>query len=340
MKAIFAAAIAMLLMLTTQSAFAGRKTDVVTFYNGDRITGEIKSLINGVLRYSTDSLDTVNIEWQDISSVQSKYYYEVRTSDGLRYYGSLSASTVPGRLTVVALDSNEDLEWLQVVDIRPIEAEFLERWDVYASAGYSYTRASSVSQTTLNTSVEYEDEKSRVTLDGRATFTETRDDNTQSSKFDLTRQVWTDRARVFRAGFGSYETNDELALDHRIGVGGGFGRFLLDSYRNRLTGLLGMQVITEQSSATGSDQNLELVLSSVYQGWRLNTPELDLRLGLNAYPSVTDTGRLRSSADFRIRWELIEDLFLDITAYGSYDNRADTDSDYDYGVTTGLGWEL
>jgi len=339
-KPYFAAAIALLLMFSAPSVLAQRKTDVVKLYNGDRITGEIKSLSNGVLKYSTDSLGTVNIEWQDVASLESKYYYEVRTSNGLRHYGSIAQSQVPGRLTLVELEGNRELEWLQVVDLRPIEADFIDRLDVYAAAGYSYTRASAVSQTTLNTNIDYEDEKSRIALDGRATFTETRDDNTKSSKFDLNRMVWTSRAGVFRAGFGSYETNDELALDHRVGVGGGFGRFLLDSYRNRLTGLVGLQVITEQSSVTGSDQNLELVLGSDYQAWHLNTPELDLKFGLNIYPSITDAGRLRSSSDFRIRWELIEDLFLDVTAYGTYDNRADTDNDYDYGVTTGLGWEL
>ena len=48
-----------------------RKSDLVTLYNGDRVTGEIKSLGNGVLKLSTDSMGTVNIEWQEIASVKS-----------------------------------------------------------------------------------------------------------------------------------------------------------------------------------------------------------------------------------------------------------------------------
>lgn len=66
---------------------------------------------------------------------------------------------------------------------------------------------------------------------------------------------------------------------------------------------------------------------------------MNLDFVLNLYPSLTDSGRLRSSSDLRLRWELIEDLFFDITAYGSYDNKAEANNDIDYGVTTGLGWE-
>jgi len=49
---------------------------------------------------------------------------------------------------------------------------------------------------------------------------------------------------------------------------------------------------------------------------------------------------LRSSSDLSLRWELFEDLFFDITAYGTYDNQAEGDSGVDYGVTTGLGYDF
>ena len=37
------------------------KTDVVTLKNGDRITGEVKRLDRGRLRYSTDDMGTIYI---------------------------------------------------------------------------------------------------------------------------------------------------------------------------------------------------------------------------------------------------------------------------------------
>ena len=49
---------------------------------------------------------------------------------------------------------------------------------------------------------------------------------------------------------------------------------------------------------------------------------------------------MRSSSDLTLRWEIYEDLFFDISAYGTYDNQADSDNGLDYGVTTGLGYDF
>jgi hypothetical protein len=328
-----------LLCCASLTVLAQRKTDVVTLYNGDKVTGEIKALNSGILELSTDSMGTLKIEWQEIATIQSEYYYEVRLGNGRRYYGSIEPAQRPGQLLVGDLDGVHDLAWLEVVDMRPIEKRFLDRLDIYFSAGYSYSRASSVAQTSINTNIGYEDEKSRSELSGRTSITDDSAETTSSSRVDLDRAVWTRWPSIFRSSFANYETNDELELDYRFGIGAGVGRTFVDNYKNRFSGIAGLQVITEQSNVDGSDQNIELYLSSRYAAWRFNTPELDLNFILNVYPSLTESGRLRSDSNLILRWELLEDLFLDITAYGTYDNRANANSGLDYGVTTGVGWK-
>ena len=319
---------------------ANAKTDVVILYNGDHVTGEVKSLESGILSLSTDSMGTIKIEWQDIARLESEHYYEIRTSDGARFLGSVAPAAQPGQIQVTDLGGEYQFGALQIVQIRPIEKSVLDRLDVYFSAGYSYTRASSIAQSSVNTKIGYENEKSRNTLTGRASLTDSAGESTSSSRVDLDRAVWTSRKNVFRSSFGNYESNDELGLDHRIGIGAGLGTYFVDTYRNRLVGVAGLQVITEQDKGDESDQNLELYLSGRYLAWRLDSPELDLDFGLTIYPSLTDPGRVRSGSDLRLRWELVEDLFFDITAYGTYDSRAENNSGVDYGVTTGLGWEF
>ncbi len=44
-----------------------RKTDIVTLYNGDRVTGELKSMYVGLLEINTNSMGTIQIEWQEIA---------------------------------------------------------------------------------------------------------------------------------------------------------------------------------------------------------------------------------------------------------------------------------
>lgn len=345
---LFVTALALLASLASMEASATRKTDVVTLYNGDRLTGEIKSLFGGILEFSTDAMGTVEIEWPEIAHLESEYHYELRLSDGDRLYGSFEDSARPGQLTLVDIFGKSEIEWLQVTEIRPIEDSFAERLDVYLSAGFSYSKASGVGQVSFNTDVGYEDEHSRNTLTARTDITRTDEDETSSTRINVNRAVWREnRSDAFRAIFANYEDNDELELEYRLGAGGGFGRFFIDTHRSRLAGLAGLQVITEKprddgspGAETSSNQDIELIINASFAAWNFTTPELDLDFNFFLYPSLTDAGRVRSDSNLRLRWELVEDLYWDITAWASTDNESEnSDRGADYSITTGIGWE-
>ena len=51
----------LLLLMPVCQAVAAPKTDVVVLKNGDKITGEVKTLERGRLEFSTDSMGTVYI---------------------------------------------------------------------------------------------------------------------------------------------------------------------------------------------------------------------------------------------------------------------------------------
>lgn len=335
----------LLILLASLSlpAQAQRKTDIITLYNGDRMTGEIKSLFGGILELSTHAMGRIKIEWPEISQIESQYHYEVRLSDGDRHYGSFHDSARPGQIVLVDLYEQHDFDWLQVVEIRPVKESFAERLEVYLSAGYSYTRASGVAQVSFNTTISYEDENTRNTLTARTDLTETDESSTSSTRVDLNRSVWQEnRSDAFRSIFANYEDSDELELDYRIGAGAGRGRFFMDTHRARLAGVAGLQVITEAPlDGGGSNQDIELFLNANFAAWKFTTPELDVDLSFSLYPSLTDSGRVRSDSSLRLRWELIEDLYWDITAWAATDNDSESDdgNSVDYSVTTGIGWE-
>ena len=66
-----------------------QKTDIVRLANGDHVTGEIKNLQRGRLELSTDDAGTIEFEWDNIASVESKREFEVGTTDDRRLLGSL-----------------------------------------------------------------------------------------------------------------------------------------------------------------------------------------------------------------------------------------------------------
>ena len=332
--------LAVLALLLSQHLHAHSKTDTLTLYNGDRLTGEIKSLYGGILNYKTDSMGTVKIEWQEISRVNSRFHYEVRTSEGDRLFGSIGPGDRPGQLRVTDEAGTHDLEWLEVVELRPVEDSLIDRIDVNLSVGYSYTKASSVGEVILSGEVSYEDEFTRSSLNGRTIITDTDEDTTYHNRYELSRALWKDRSDYFRSFGLIYENNDELDLDSRVSVGAGLGRYWIDTHRTRFLGIAGLQVTAEDFSGAERSENVELFLTTDYALWQFNTPELNFNLRFNLYPSITDFGRIRSDTDLSVRWEIVEDLFFDITAWATTDNEAESNAQVDYGVSTGLGWEL
>ena len=76
------AILALLTILAATAAAQAAKTDVVVLVNGNAVTGEIKSLDFGALRYSTDSMGTVNVDWEDIVAITSNQ--DLQSTNGRR----------------------------------------------------------------------------------------------------------------------------------------------------------------------------------------------------------------------------------------------------------------
>src|SRR5664279_6285015 len=80
-------------LLLSTPLFAREKTDVLVMKNGDRLTGEIKGLDEGVLYVSFDYiLGTSSLQWSKVAYLESKQLFVVKTTDGSAYTGSLSTA--------------------------------------------------------------------------------------------------------------------------------------------------------------------------------------------------------------------------------------------------------
>ena len=105
----------------------------------DHITGEIKSLELGLMRFSTDDAGTFDVEWDEVYQIWSNHFYEVYTRQGLKFYGVLD-STGPGLLLVRSDTVKQNLRMMDVVEITPLERSFLKRIDGHLDVGFSYSK--------------------------------------------------------------------------------------------------------------------------------------------------------------------------------------------------------
>ena len=85
-RCVVAAGLALALRAAQATA---QKTDSVWIRNGDRITGEVKSMSRALLKYSTDDLGTISIEWTNVTRIYSPSTFEIQVTSGRKYYGSL-----------------------------------------------------------------------------------------------------------------------------------------------------------------------------------------------------------------------------------------------------------
>ena len=334
-----------ILLLAPVAAYSAPKTDVVVFRNGDHLTGEVKGLYRGRLSFDTDATGAIAIEWDELASVESKQVLQVELKSGMRYTGQSVSASAPGRLRMASTDGPAVAEFAfaDVVRVDPIDqGSLIARTDGYVTAGYNYTKANRLQQFTFTGGLSMRDERALRDLDGSTTLTtqETVDD---SERFDVSashRRFLPDRR--FWQAFVALEGNDELGLDLRTTVGGAYGSYLVQDSHNEWAVYAGLAATREDFLSEGTSEGLEAILGAQYSFFRFDDPEANLDASLNLLPSLTESGRVRSEAKLRSRYEIVNDLFFEISLYGSYDTDADAEADSksDYGVTTSLGYSF
>ena len=328
------------------AALAAPKTDVIVLVNGDRITGEIKSLEHNRLKLSTDHMGTVYIEWDKIARVQSDQYLLLEREDGSRYYGQLKPSVEDGRLKVDRGDARatpENVAMASVVRAVPIEGgEFIDRLDDYVSAGLDIAKANDRRSMDFAGGLSSRTREREWALDGSMNLTD--DDSGESSeRYDAQFQYRQFRERRdFYMSFGGMSRNTELDLDLRTLVGGGYGRYFVQTNTADWVGGLGLAYSNEHYSGAEQLNSLEAVFYTSFSIFRYDFPETDITGAFTLLPSLTKSGRYRSQADLRAKYEFVDDLYFELRVYGSYGSQppADDVEKSDYGFTTSLGYSF
>jgi hypothetical protein len=317
-----------------------QKTDVVVMNNGDRITGEIKKLQYGLLTFKTDDAGTLSIKWDKITSLKGKETFEVETETGNVYYGSFQESALSDTLVIATDLFRFEVVKQSVVSIIPIKNNFLKRLDGSVGAGLSYSKATTLGQMNFYSDIIYRTKKIYTSFSYDGNF------SSQEEQDPTRRQEFTyNFLRIFpnkwfwgaQTGF---EQNSELGLDLRLNIGVGGGRDLIQTNRNVLQALVGVQGISEWLNGEGTSiRNLEGIINLDYSLFKYDSPKSNITLNFSAYPGLTDLGRFRSNTNVTISQEIIKDFTVGLTFYNSYDNKpAEGAEKNDWGITTTIGY--
>ena len=319
-----------------------QRTDIVTLNNGDRITGEVSTLDRGQLEYKTDDQGTLYIEWDKIATVTAAGQFEVGTSDGRRFVGSLR--TDPNRtLVVVEAVGVASLPMADVTVIFQIGRSFWTKLDGSIDVGFSYTRSSDIAQLNANTNVVYRRPSFEARLTGSGTATQTNDEKGRNDRGTLQFSNLRYRGARWVVGGGlRVETNESLGITLRSQVSLALGQRLVNSNRAQLSIGAGLSFNDEQSVDTGSTQNLEAIMTFRTSYYSYDWPRTNLDVALQYFPSLSNFGRQRLQFDASIRREIWKDVFVSVNVFDTFDSDPPTeDADKnDVGVVFSFGFSF
>ena len=322
---------------------AAAKTDIVIFNNGDKLTGEFRSLKRGQLNLNTEATGTIGIEWNKISNVVSNQRIQVETSNGTRYFGTLNSSDKDSQIIVLTDTGSQTLDSARVISMNPIEDRGIHALDVDLSLGYDFAKAGDVKHATFGVNMDY---RSLIRIESLSFSTLITDSGSQdtSKRTNLGlrhTRLW--KERWFTNTSMTFDQNDELGLNLRSSVGVGGGRYLIQSNTMMLSLEGGLQVSSENLIADDQDtESLETTFSLAWDWFLFEDPEMDWSTTYQLIPSLTEQGRVRGELNTTLSWEMIGDLKRGFSLYGSWDNQPQSEAGAtsDYGINTSLVYDF
>jgi putative salt-induced outer membrane protein YdiY len=336
---------AFLAVSSSAEARSREKTDIVTLDNGDRVTCEILGLEYGQLQVKTSAMGTLNIKWEEVASVQSKFVFDVEVLGAVHHYGTIAAPEDDKKSLVVKSDGGDvELYVAQVTRISEIDSTFWKRIHGSMSIGYDFTKSTDVSTASAGLNATYRAETFAMSLDISLQQTKAPDEGTLDRDQASFAYQWLRPNRNFWLGLASLERNEELGIDARLTLGGGLGRYLRQTSFSEFAAYAGAGVTQEWVTGDeNSQQSIEGILGATWHVFRLVGNETSLSTSATLFPGITESGRYRGKFDITLRKDLISDLTLDISAYYDYDNKppdqGKTETS-DYGVNTSLSYSF
>jgi len=335
------------LVALSSTSTAKSVDDMVVLNNGDRMTGEIKSLEHGELKFkSSYMLDPVVLNWPSVARLESKDNYIIVLASGRVLTARIQLDAAAGtneRSFVMRVGTDSvGVKQTEVIKIRLAEQNFWSQLNGSIDYGFSYTSGNSQYQTQLTVSTIYNGhgyvaggDVSSV-FSGQSQGASTRRNTFNGKYWKLFTERW------FYGGLVEVLSSDQQSLDLRTALAGAVGRTMVQTSRTSLSVFGGIGVARERYS---SDQpqprttTAESLVGLDFSTFRFRS--LDINSRFLVWPSLTEPGRVRMGLNSNFRVELVKDLFWNLNLYENFDSHPLVNAKRnDLGITTSFGWKF
>jgi putative salt-induced outer membrane protein YdiY len=323
----------LLILLTVPFVGVTQKTDKVSLKNGDIVTGEIKTLKFGKLRFDMTGPGIIEIKWEEIVKIKSDK--------------KLQVSMRNGELLITSLDSlfaeTQQTNLDDIVEIVQIKDRFLKQLDGDVNLGFNFSKSNSNFQFNLNTTTTYRKPKEETNIKINSVITNNSKDTTSSKKQDITLDHFRRLKKQFYLnGIFGWQQNTQLGLRNRFILNGVGGKIIINDNHKRLLTGGGISYNVEQSDQSSEyKSNVEALAIIQFKKFHYSSPKISLDAQYIIYPGITDWGRVRMDLQVNTKIEIFKDFNVGLVFYDLYDNRPPgAGSKNDYGINFTVGYEF
>lgn len=317
--------------------------DILIAKDGTKLTGEIKEMDRGTITMETSFSDSdFKIEWLNVSQIISPRSFRFTLASGERYYGTISIDTVSGKLNIFDKQKGSVVvEPNQLVYIKQVDGgSVLDVINLAMDFGYSIAKANNLK--TLNGSVKGDYIVSGWGVKANYSVVKSNQDDAEpTNRMDgaLSFEVFFPRDFYAKATANYYSNNSQM-IDLRSTYDAGLGKYFVHTNRIYLNTDIGIAYTMENYSDTLDDRkNIEAKIGLEYNMFDMG--DLNLFTKLYVFPSITETGRMRSVFNFTAKYDLPRDFYIKTSLDYQYDTKPIEGVDpQDYVFTFGFGWEL
>jgi hypothetical protein len=329
-------------------AFARDKTDVIVMKNGDRITGEVKNLENGVLHVDLDYVDgTILIDWLKVDRLESKVLFLIRLQDGSTYSAKVvSREALAGAPIQIEIqpvgEEPQVIDKSAVVGMTQTSDSPWQRFSGNINLGSTYSKGNSAAQYNIASGLDYLATRWSGSLTYGSNFSSSSGATAATrNQVDMIAYRLLPWKNHFYAGTAGFLQSSVQGIQRQTNLGISVGRFLKNTNRVRFSilGGLGWQRTNYlQSIHAQQSQDVAVgVISSNLQVFSFKKTRLNVNASVA--PALNGQGRIFSKINAAYYLKLFRKIDWDFSFYGNWDNQPPAHlQSSDYGTASGLNW--
>jgi putative salt-induced outer membrane protein YdiY len=322
-----------------------KRHDIIIMKNGDRLTGEVKRLEQGVLYVQTDYFSgSVGLDWLQVEKVESKATFQIVLSDGKRLIGTISkveSRAAPGKDVIVSADGIEvPIPATDVVQIDSQKQSFWRQLKGSINLGYNYTSGNNQSSLSSAADAEYDTAHWAAGSSYTASYSgQTGGTSTNLFEVQSFAQRFLNRNSLL-LGITDFLHSSQQDLELRSTLGGGYGRYFIRNNQVQWKWLIGTDFTRasyQSGQAQPTQQNAELLLGTEYDLFHFD--RYTLQAQLLVFPGISDAGRVRFTTNDTFGIKLSNNFRLNFSFWDNFDSRPPLNAKKNaQGISTGVGW--